>query len=217
MVKKKKGADLKQYYTILFQIGLIITLGLMIAAFTIQFETKEVVQNVVEEQEIVEMEEVIQTKQIERPPPPPRPPVPVEVPNDEIIEDEVLDLDAELDLDQPIDVPPPPPPAEEKEEEEVFIIVEKEPKLIGGLGGLQSKINYPDIARKAGVEGRVIIQLIVNSEGEVENPRVVRGIGGGCDEEALRVIRTAKFTPGQQRGKPVNVRYTIPIVFQLSD
>ncbi len=71
------------------------------------------------------------------------------------------------------------------------------------------------MARKAGIEGRVIIQFIVNEQGSVEDPRVVRGIGGGCDEEALRAVRQAKFKPGRQRGQPVRVQYSLPIVFKL--
>ena len=165
------------------------------------------------------MEEIQQTKQIEKPPPPPRPPVPVEVPNDEILEDEALDLDASLDLNEPVsDVPPPPPEEDEEEEEpepEVFVVVENMPELIGGLSSIQSKIKYPEIARKAGVEGRVIVQFVVDEQGNVQDPTVVRGIGAGCDEEALRVVKQAKFEPGKQRGKPVKVKMSLPITFRL--
>src|SRR5690625_6539257 len=103
-----------------------------------------------------------QTQQIEQPPPPPRPPVPIEVPNDEILEDDFLDLDATLDLAPPIAAAPPPPPpsaAEEAEaaEPEIFVIVEEMPGLIGGLAAIQGNIRYPEIARTAGVEGRVAV------------------------------------------------------------
>jgi len=91
------------------------------------------------------------------------------------------------------------------------------PELKGGLGALQKQINYPDMARKAGIEGRVIIQFIVNEQGEVEDPRVIRGIGGGCDKEALRVVKQAKFEPGRQRGNPVRVQYSLPITFKLQN
>src|SRR5690625_5390729 len=113
--------------------------------------------------------------------------------------------------------PPPPPPAEEEPEEDFFVVVEQMPELIGGLGELQSKIRYPEMARRAGIEGRVHIQFIVNERGEVENPVVVRGIGGGADEEALRVVSQAKFTPGMQRGRPVRVQYSLPIFFRLQN
>ena len=72
------------------------------------------------------------------------------------------------------------------------------------------------MAARAGIEGRVTIQFIVNESGDVENPRVISGIGGGCDEEALKVISEAKFEPGIQRGRPARVQYSIPIVFRLN-
>lgn len=214
--RKNPRADLKRAYNVYLQSGLIVALLIMIVAVRVNLYSEPPTPPPVEAQEEVVVEEVIQTKQIETPPPPPRPPVPVEVPNDEIIEDEILDLDAELDLDGPIDLPPPPPPAEE-EEEDFFVVVEQMPELKGGLAGLQKKVRYPEMATRAGIEGRVTIQFIVNERGEVENPRVIRGIGGGCDEEALRAVKTAKFTPGMQRGRPVRVQYSLPIVFKLSN
>lgn len=99
----------------------------------------------------------------------------------------------------------------------IFDSVETMPELIGGLATLQSMIQYPSNARKAGIEGRVFVQFIVNEQGDVENPTILRGIGGGCDEEALRVTSMLKFTPGIQAGKPIRVRYTLPIVFQLQN
>ncbi len=98
-----------------------------------------------------------------------------------------------------------------------FVVVEEMPKLVGGIRSVQSKIKYPEEARKAGIEGRVILQFIVDENGDVLDPKIVRGIGGGADEEALRVIREAKFEPGIQRGKEVKVQYSLPIVFRLSD
>lgn len=116
------------------------------------------------------------------------------------------------------DRPPPPPPAEQPPPPpgaETFVIVEQMPDLIGGLDGLQAKMIYPEIARNAGIEGRVILQFIVEPDGSVSNPVVVRGIGGGCDEEALRVVSEAVFTPGRQRGEPVRVKMSLPITFDL--
>ena len=89
------------------------------------------------------------------------------------------------------------------------------PSLKGGLSDLQKKVRYPEMARRAGIEGRVTVQFIVGIDGSIENPRVIRGIGGGCDEEAIRVVQSAKFTPGMQRGRPVRVQYSLPIVFRL--
>lgn len=216
--RKNPDADLKKYYTVFLEIGLIATLIVCIAAVKIDFRTQVKDVDLTEEQEVVEMEEVVQTKQVEKPPPPPRPPVPVEVPNDEIVEDQVIDINAELDLDAPLDMPPPPDEGQaEEEEEDFFVVVENMPELIGGLAELQQKVRYPEMARKAGIEGRVIIQFIVNEQGNVEDPRVVRGIGGGCDEEALRAVKQAKFKPGRQRGNPVRVQYSLPIVFKLQN
>ena len=162
------------------------------------------------------MEEVIQTEQIKKPPPPPRPPVPVEVPNDEVLEDQIINIDAELSFDEPLDLPPPPE-GNDDNEEDFFVVVENMPELIGGLAALQKDIRYPERARKAGIEGRVIVQFIVNEKGEVEQPRVIRGIGGGCDEEALRAVENARFNPGKQRGKPVRVQYSLPVIFRLQN
>lgn len=215
MKRKKPEADLRKYHTIFLQTGLIVTLLIFIVAAKINLVSKQAEVDLTEEQEVVQMKEIQRTEQIEKPPPPPRPPVPVEVPNDEIIEEEIINLDADLDLDEPLDMPPPP--EEDEPEEDFFVVVEQMPELIGGLAELQRGIRYPDMARKAGIEGRVIVQFIVNENGEVENPRVIRGIGGGCDEEALRAVRDAKFKPGRQRGKPVRVQYSLPVIFKLQN
>ncbi len=217
-IRKNPKADLRSTYGIFVEVGLVVSLLLLILAVRANIERGEGMEIQTLEQEVVQMEEILQTKQIVKPPPPPRPPVPVEVPNDEIIEDDDLDLDASLDIEEPLSNLPPPPPPEEDEEEpepEIFVVVEEMPDLIGGLGEIQKKIRYPEIARKAGVEGRVILQFIVDENGNVTEPAVVRGIGAGCDEEALRVVREAKFKPGRQRGKAVKVKMSLPITFKL--
>lgn len=107
--------------------------------------------------------------------------------------------------------------ADPYEDEDFFVVVEEMPELIGGLESIASQVQYPEMAQRAGIEGRVFIQFIVNEVGEVENPRVIRGIGGGADEEALRVVRNAKFQPGMQRGMPVKVAYSLPIMFRLPE
>lgn len=101
--------------------------------------------------------------------------------------------------------------------EDYFVVVEEMPQLIGGLEEIQKNIRYPKEAREKGIEGRVYVQFIVNEQGDVENAKVIRGIGSGADEEALRVVRQAKFEPGYQRGEPVRVQYSLPIFFQLTD
>lgn len=215
--RKKPDADLRNFHTVFLELGLLITLVIFIIAVRMEINTGETEEVQLEEQEVVEMEEVIRTEQVETPPPPPRPPVPVEVPNDEIVEDVEINIGGDLDLGGQLDMPPPPEQEEEEEEEDFFVVVEEMPELIGGLAELQSKIKYPEMARRAGIEGRVYIQFIVNEQGEVENPQVIRGIGGGADEEALRVVSQAKFRPGMQRGRPVRVQYSLPIFFRLQN
>jgi protein TonB len=183
MDRKKPDADLRKYYTVFLQFGMIVALAIFILAVKVDLTSVQPDEYTLDEQDVVEMEEIIQTEQIETPPPPPRPPVPVEVPNDEIIEDVNIDISADFDLDDRMSMPPPP--AEEEEpEEDFFVVVEEMPELIGGLASIQSNIKYPEMARRAGIEGRVYVQFIVNEKGEVEDPRVIRGIGGGADEEA---------------------------------
>lgn len=222
MIRKYKPDDkLKKYYSVLLEIGIIISLVIAIVAFKVRLKPNETKTEVTKEQETVDVRDVVQTKHQKKPPTPPRPQVPEEVPNDEVVEEQSLNINAELNMNQKLDIPPPPDQGksakqEEEDKEQVFVIVEQKPELIGGLDSLQSLIKYPEMARKAGIEGRVHLQFIINKKGEVENPTVIRGIGGGCDKEALRVIKKAKFKPGRQRGRPVRVRYSMPIVFKLS-
>ncbi len=227
-LRKTEKADLRIRYPLFVEIGMIITLTILIIAFRLPTRVDDTFDIELQEQEVVQMEDIQQTEQIEKPPPPPRPPVPVEVPNDEVLEDDELDLDVFLDIDEVADLPPPPPPAveEEEEEPEIFVIVEQMPCLldnkgncdpsnIAGLIDLQKRINYPEIAKKAGVEGRVIVQFVVDENGNVSDPIIGRSIGAGCDEEAIRGILTAKFRPGRQRGKAVKVKMSLPITFKL--
>ncbi len=111
--------------------------------------------------------------------------------------------------DSPESSPPSP-------EEEYFVAVEEMPELVGGLESLMTKISYPEEAREAGDEGRVIVRFIVNEEGEVEDPQIMRGVSESLDKEALRVVKQAEFKPGMQRGQPVRVQYSLPIVFKSS-
>ncbi len=98
---------------------------------------------------------------------------------------------------------------------EGWIIVEQMPELIGGQKSLQKLIQYPDSAYANGIEGKVIVTVVVNEEGLVDSSGVKRGIGGGCDEEALRVLREARFTPALSQGTPVKVRMDVPVTFEL--
>jgi len=223
MKSQVNNSNLRNYfrnnYFIFFEVGLILALIIHLVLFRISFSPSEKTDFILRmTDEIVFLEESIPTKQEIKVPPPQRPVVPIEVPNDEIIEDEIIFMSSELDSYEIIGAPPPPPNYDNEEdvEEEVFVIVEQPPVLIGGLVNLQSKINYPKIAIESGVEGRVVVQFVIDKNGNIINPKIVRGIGAGCDEEALRVIKLARFKPGMQRGKPVSVSYTIPINFRLS-
>ena len=82
---------------------------------------------------------------------------------------------------------------------------------------LQKNLNYPEAAKKAGIEGRVIVQFVITKYGTLENVKVTRGIGAGCDEEAARVVKSMPaWKPGMQNGKAVNVYYTLPMTFKLN-
>lgn len=213
-MRKREDYKIQYYNTIMITLSLVLLF--FIGAFKINIKGDEVIMYEIENQEVVKMEEVIQTNQVKIPPPPPRPQVPIEVPNEEIIEDEIIDLDADLDLDMPLDLPPPPPPSE-NDEDEIFVVVEQQPEIIGGMKSIYKNISYPEIARKAGIEGRVYLQFVVMENGEVSNIQVIRGIGGGCDEVAVNALTKIKFRPGMQRGRKVKVRYSLPILFKLQN
>ncbi len=97
--------------------------------------------------------------------------------------------------------------------QKIYDTVTQEPVLKGGLRKLENKVKYPEKCWDANVEGQVEVQFIVNKLGKVENPTVVKGIGHGCDKEALRVVKQAQFKPGKVDGQPVNVRSNLPIIF----
>ena len=99
--------------------------------------------------------------------------------------------------------------------DEYFVVVEQQPYPIGGLDSLQAKIEYPEIAKRAGIEGKVFIKAYIDEKGNVVDAGVIKGIGAGCDEAALKAVQETKFIPGMQRGKPVKVQVSIPIIFKL--
>lgn len=217
---KKGGADLRDYYLLHLQAGLIVTLILFIFLFRINLSMSSEFRVSHIEPEIIEMEEIVRTEQIVRPPPPPRPPAPRMVPNEEIVEEMYFDLGTDFVIDEELVISPPPGMPEEEEDEfdafEIFTIVEEMPVLLGGMSAVYKNLRYPEIARKAGIEGRVIVQFIIDEEGNVTEPYIVRGIGGGCDEAALEAVSQLQFSPGRQRGRPVRVRYSLPIMFRLA-
>jgi len=104
---------------------------------------------------------------------------------------------------------------EEEKAPTYFVAVEEMPEPIGGIKAIQEKISYPEIAKRAGVEGKVYILAFVDENGNVTKAQVLKGIGAGCDEAAQDAVLQTKFKPGKQRGTPVKVQVSIPIVFKL--
>ncbi len=98
-----------------------------------------------------------------------------------------------------------------------FVAVEDMPAPIGGIKAIQKNIVYPELAKRAGIEGRVYVKAYVDSTGTVVKTEILRGIGGGCDEVAEIAVKKIKFIPGRQRGKRMNVQVTVPILFKLGD
>ncbi|MCH8558781.1 MAG: energy transducer TonB [Balneolia bacterium] len=217
-LNRKPEAMVNHGYHVRIQIGLVLSILVFIIIFKINFDFEPSMDYEVVERELIEMEEIIQTEIVQAPPPPPRPPVPISVPDDAVLEDELLDFDAFLDFDDAMasQPAPPPPPDEDDEEPEIFVIVEQMPELIGGMEALQRHIVYPEIARRAGIQGRVVVQIVIDTEGYPRNPQIVRSVGGGLDEAAIAAVQQVRFTPGMQRGRPVMVQYTIPVQFRLT-
>jgi protein TonB len=193
---------------------------LVISAFQVRIHPTQTATFTAAQQELVTMEEVVQTRQQVTPPPPPRPPVPVEVPNDELIEADDLNLDASLDITEPLTTLPPPPPEEDTEEEvfepDVFVVVEQMPELVGGLAALMNDLVYPEVARRAGLEGTVILQVIVDAQGRPTQPNVVKSVNQILDDAAVEAVLKQTFKPGLQRNRPVAVSVTIPVHFRLT-
>lgn len=217
MKLKNPTADLRLKYKKTFEISLIIALAVMIVAFKFFPDMKAQDVKLEGPQELFTVEDIQQTKQENRPPPPPKPPIPIEAPSEDVLEDIEIG-ETELDVNAEMEAPPPPPKEEKKVEEEptYFVAVEEMPEPIGGIKAIQEKIVYPEIAKRAGVEGKVYILAFVDESGNVTKAQILKGIGAGCDEAALDAVLKTKFKPGKQRGKPVRVQVSIPVVFKLN-
>ncbi|PIQ07976.1 MAG: energy transducer TonB [Ignavibacteriales bacterium CG18_big_fil_WC_8_21_14_2_50_31_20] len=214
-LNKNPKVDLKRKYQRYWEISLIISLTILIVAFKFFPKFEQELINIDAPQELIQTEDVEATKQETAPPPPPKPPIPIEAPTDDVLEDVEIES-TELDVDATISAPPPPPVVEEEEVEPVFFVaVEEMPEPIGGIGAIQSKIVYPEIAKRAGVQGRVYVKAYVDEAGRVTKVELIRGIGAGCDEAAMDAVKSVMFKPGKQRGKPVKVQVTVPVLFKL--
>ena len=204
------------------QIGLIISLAVAWAVFEIKSYDKQEFADVGRTVEVVEEEMVEITKQEQKP-------QPVEVPKQttqiQVVEDDVevedVEINAEVDQNEVIEEYVAPEVEEEEVvEAEIFTIVEEMPEFPGGMAKLadylSKNIKYPQMARESGIQGRVFVNFVVEPDGHVSNVNVMRSLGGGCDEEAMRVVKAMpKWKAGKQRGKPVRVSYILPVNFQL--
>jgi protein TonB len=100
-------------------------------------------------------------------------------------------------------------------EEEYFIAVEKAPTPVGGLEAIMKRATYPELAMRTRTEGKVYVLVYISESGDVDEVKVVKGIGGGCDEEAVRAVKRSKFNPGQDKGVNVKTKLAIAINFKL--
>lgn len=235
-IRKADKADLRSRYVIYFEVGLLVALALGIVITKIDFRPDSGYAVVFQEQEVIELGEIIPTKHEYTAPAPPIPLIPIAAPADILLGEVDLDLDNSLEIESlplappppPSSPPPPPPPplpsrfasgmgdyAEEMPRADVFAIFEEMPQMVGGIRSLMDKVIYPTDALQLGLEGRVIVQFIVDEMGNVVNPNVVHGVGGGLDEAALAAIRQVRFIPTRQRGVPVSVKMSLPIEFKL--
>jgi len=222
--KKTPKADLENKKRIFLQIGMALALLGVLVAFEWKQYERTVVDLGVMEMDFVDEEDIPITRQ-EQPPPPPPPEPSMEliiVEDDvEIEEDFVIDVDATAFTQVQEFAPIIPMVEEEIAEDVIFTVVEDQPAFPGGeearIRYLQENLRYPQMAREAGIQGTVFVTFVVERDGSVTDVRVLRGIGGGCDEEAVRVVRNMpRWTPGRQRGQPVRVQFNMPIRFVLN-
>ncbi len=223
--RKNPKYDLGQYRGLFFNIGLVISMLMVIAAFEWRFyDDQGLMNNGSGNVEFVETFDVPITNQ--PPPPPPKALKNVQiiaVEDVEDIEEEIaIDLDVEMTEDLAIEqvVQTVEEDVEEETTDEIFIIVEESPHPVGGMASFYEYINnnikYPRQAQLMNIEGRVFVQFVVNKDGGITDIEVIRGIGGGCDEEAVRVLQNApRWHPGKQRGRPVRVKMVLPITFKI--
>ena len=222
--KKSPKANLENKKLMFMQIGMIISLLIAWLAFEHKsYDKREIDPSLLNREVTIDEEMVEITKQDEQKP------QPVEVPKQttqlEIVQDDVevedIEINAEVEQNEVLEEYVAPEVVEEEVvEQEIFKIAEEMPAFPGGEAKLMEyvakNVKYPQIARETGVQGRVYVNFVVEPDGSVSNVSVLRGIGGGCDEEAIRVVKSMpKWKPGKQRGKAVRVSYMLPVNFKL--
>ncbi len=222
--KKSPKANLENKKVMFTQIGLIIALLIAWLAFEHKsYDKRELDESLLNREVVLDEEMVEITKQEEQKPQPveqPQQTTQLEIVDDNV-ETEDININAEVEQNEVIEEYVAPEVVEEEVvEQEIFQIVEEMPAFPGGEAKLMEyvgkNIKYPQIARETGIQGRVFIGFVVEPDGSVSNVKLLRGIGGGCDEEAMRVVKSMpKWKPGKQRGKAVRVSYQIPVFFKL--
>ena len=225
-IKKSPKADLESKKLTFTLVGLVLTLFVVWRVFEYKSYDKQTVDNLQTKVEVIEEEMVEITKQ-EQPkvqPPQPKPQVTqIQVVEDDVEVEDEIDINAEVDQDEVIEeyeFTPPEIEEEEIVEAEIFKVVEEMPEFPGGAAKMmeyiQKNIKYPMMARESDIQGRVFVSFVVEPDGSITNVAVLRGIGGGCDEEALRVVQSMpNWKPGKQRGSAVRCSFTVPIIFKL--
>jgi protein TonB len=197
------------------EISFIIVLLLIIAAFKFAPMKAKPQQVRQPDQDVINIKNIEPSVQLPKPPPPPKPPVIIEASLDDEIEDIILPPTDIFDNDNVPDIPETPEPPVIKDENVIFKELESPPVPVGGLRAISERIHYTEIARRAGIEGTVLIEIIINKAGIVEEAKVLKSLNPGLDEIALQAVRDTKFIPGKQRDKPVKVKMRIPIKFRL--
>ena len=226
-LKKNPKVNLENWKTIFVEVGLVLALGVILAAF--EWTSSDGINtDFAQSQEVVVEEEMMPiTQQEEVKPPPPPEPVKQVIEMINIVDDDV-DISDDLDLfenefSEAVSVKIVEFSYEEKEaeEEEIFVIVEHMPSFQGGdltkfRDFVHKNLKYPEIAAENGIQGRVILSFVVEANGTLSNVKVLRGVDPAIDKEAIRVVESSpKWSPGQQRGKPVRVSFNMPIIFVL--
>ena len=227
-IKKTPKADLENKKILLREIGLILALAVVLLAFEWKTYDKQI-STLGDNTAAVIEEEMIPITNETPPPPAEAPKIPtvsdvIEIVDDDMkIENElIINTEDDKNLGVQIKDYVKGPVEEVIEDEEIpFTIVEEKPSFQGGdentfTKWVASKLVYPEIAKENGVQGRVILQFLVGTDGSVSDVKVVRGVDASLDKEAARVVASSpKWKPGRQRNKPVKVRYTFPVIFQL--
>jgi protein TonB len=211
---KNPKADLRKLYNRTLKISLTVSLATIFAAFKFSPYTSKSELLINKPQEIIKIDEIVSTVQKTKVPPPPKAPEIIVAMNDNMPDDFILpDIDDHKSVKLP-DKPPTKIKADDLDDK-IFEAVEEMPVPIGGIKAIQEKLHYTEIAKRAGVEGIVYIEAKIDKMGNVMDTFIKKGLGAGLDEEALNAVKTTKFVPGKQRGKPVIVKLVIPIKFVL--